>query len=334
MNAVRFFGLHFSDGVATFADGELGFISEEVATRLSSTMEGVPVVIDHPDDIEKAKPVGYVVKSFFNKYDGKQWCEFLITDSEGLKCVEEGYLLSNSYFYSKEKSNGHYHGIDYDFVVTDGEYEHLALVNDPRYSESIILTQSEFDEYNKKREQNIKTINSGENSMFGKIGGKNKPQIKTFNTKDFKDHVVTLPKSKLTKTINEVIDLVDSYEVGGIEASLSDYIFIDDKKVTIQDLISKIDELMEGATEEQVQEEFETESAYETENADDEEEAENEEKEEEEKTVDNKKTKNIKSKFFQKLSNADKQVEKTQTVNIMTTKNAFDLGKEKYGRKK
>lgn len=344
-NAKRFFGLHFSDGISSFNHtDEIGYISPEVATGLNNTMEGVPVFVGHPDDIKDGEIVGYVVKSFYNKYDGKQWCELIIFDDNAQDLIKNGWKLSNSYFYAKEDEKGHYHGVEYDFILTDGKYEHLAIVDEPRYAESIILTQEEFDVYNSEREVNIKTINSGERKMFGKLGGRNKPVIKTLNTKEFKDHKITLPKSKVEKTLNELIEVVDSYEVGGMEASLQDYIFIDDKKVTIADLIAKIDELMESPSVEQIEEEFETSSPIDsTENSEDEE-ASNESDEEKEENEDdvedkdkseNKKAKNnIKSKFFNDLKNADKNKTMTQTINIKTTANAFELGRQRYGSKK
>ena len=62
------------------------------------------------------------------------------------------------------------HGVDYDNEVTDGEYEHLALVEDPRYEDSIILTPDEFKAYNLEKENELSMLTNSKSKNIIKKG--------------------------------------------------------------------------------------------------------------------------------------------------------------------
>ena len=64
--AVRYYGLHFSEGIATFANLEgNGFVPLDEAIKMNDSMSGIPVFINHD---EEGEPVGVLVKSFYMAY--------------------------------------------------------------------------------------------------------------------------------------------------------------------------------------------------------------------------------------------------------------------------
>ena len=167
-------GLHFQPGVAEYSDkpGMDGkplriYIDEVTAKRMDPTFSGCPVFVNHKDGITKAdenKVAGWVQRSFYNRFDGNHWVEFVITSDEGKQAIKNGYRLSNCYKNLKRGKPGVWHGVSYDEQIMGGEYEHLALVKSPRYDESIILNSKEFKEYNSiKENQLFKLANSKDN---------------------------------------------------------------------------------------------------------------------------------------------------------------------------
>ena len=167
-------GLHFQPGVAEYSDkpGMDGkplriYIDEVTAKRMDPTFSGCPVFVNHKDGITKAdenKVAGWVQRSFYNRFDGNHWVEFVVTSDEGKQAIKNGYRLSNCYKNLKRGKPGVWHGVSYDEQIMGGEYEHLALVKSPRYDESIILNSKEFKEYNSiKENQLFKLANSKDN---------------------------------------------------------------------------------------------------------------------------------------------------------------------------
>ena len=90
----------------------------------------------------------------------------------------------------------------------DGEYDHLALVPDPRYAESVILTPEQFKQYNFDKETQLKKL-SNSKSETGVIEGMFNFFKKTkIENSDLESMSVKLPKSgrevELTKLINDM----------------------------------------------------------------------------------------------------------------------------------
>ncbi len=170
----RYFGLHFRDGIAGGYKAKSGktinvLITEEAINKMRSTYEGKPIFTENhvkevtDDNIQNS--VGYVVKSFHNPDDGHEWVEFLITKQEGDHAIKNGWKLSNSFDISDSAGGGYFHGVEYCQTIKNGVYDHVAIVQQPRYKESIILNPAEFKEYNKKkREEKEKFQNSIQNS--------------------------------------------------------------------------------------------------------------------------------------------------------------------------
>ena len=290
------YGLHFCDGIAQYKDQDLTiFVGDKVARKMDATFAGKPIYVDHKDnvelkDIEKAD--GYVVESFYNEADGKHWAKFIVVTDAAHEALQRGFKLSNSYIVKGKASGGVWHGADYDEEIMDAEYEHLALVQNPRYAESIILTPEQFKKYNSdKKADNERLKNSiGDTKMFKFF----KTQ-KVENSADLSEMSVELPLSKMTVSITKLINEADKAEMTKKEE-------LKNKKKNEEE------EEEEKKKKENEEAEKEKNKCNEKEEKDNEEEEEKdneeEEEKEEEKPMKNKKKNSIEN--FNKLSNANK----------------------------
>lgn len=234
----RYYGLHMVEGCAEYKTQDSTpfkiFVGEDAIKNMDSTFEGKPVYVDHVDevnveDIEQAD--GYVVKSFFNKTDGKHWAEFIVTTDKGHDAISNGWALSNAYEITQENMGGKWHGMDYDKEVLAGVYEHLAIVQDPRYKESIILTPEEFKAYNEKKEgELLKLSNSNKQGVIsmGKFSFFKKQKVE--NSVDLESTIVVLPRTKREVELSVLINEADK------EEEVMNELEIDGEKVPMNEL--------------------------------------------------------------------------------------------------
>lgn len=207
-----YFGLHMVPGAAEYDDNRL-FVNEESMKKMNSSFSGKPLVVKHKDvnlDKIQEEADGYVVKSFYNKADGKCWAEFLVVSDAGHKAITDGWKLSNAYTVKKSGKGGRWNNIEYHAEVLEAEYDHLAIVDNPRYAESIILTPEQFKEYNIKKETELMQL---QNSIKEK-----KPMLFEFLTKKKVENSDEIAKMSVTlkngelKTIEELVNIVNSYD--------------------------------------------------------------------------------------------------------------------------
>jgi hypothetical protein len=250
-----FYGLHFASGIAQYqnagSDPETIFISETVAKEMNKSFAGRPVFINHIDDLNTEivanECVGYVVESFFNKSDGFHWCKFVITTEEGLRAIEQNnWKLSNAYFPKSFGASGVWHGADYSKEVVEAEYEHLAIVQNPRYNESVILTPEQFKKYNEEKELELKRLaNSKENKgVLSMLTFFKKTKVE--NALDLENMSVTLPKSKVEVTISKLVNDADEKEMNKEEpkeAHPEHFVKVGDSMMNVQALIQKHDDM-------------------------------------------------------------------------------------------
>lgn len=257
----RFFGLHFVPGVAEYKDDNgvpyRVYLNSETTKKMDATFEGRPFFILHVDEVEddiellKREADGFVVKSFYNAADGKHWAEFLVLSDEAESLIRDGgYRLSNSYYVTHKGPPGTWNGVKYRFEVAAAEYEHLALVPDPRYSESVIMTPDEFQAYNEQRIAEVpKFYNSKKGSKRMK-GLSFFTRQKVKNSEDYAKTSVTLPKSGKEYTILQLVNKADEVEMGEGDdtprlVNSKDLIEVDGKKMTIGKFMKLHNQLLE-----------------------------------------------------------------------------------------
>ena len=135
------------------AEGDgISRLDKEAIDKMLASFVGCPLVIEHTDEPKEAvlngktneagRPlkVGEVTKAWWNAETGKYDCSFTTEDEEALKKInEEGWSGSCAYNVREPLGEGgELHAMRYDNTILDGEFEHLALVPNPRYEDCTI----------------------------------------------------------------------------------------------------------------------------------------------------------------------------------------------------
>lgn len=223
-------------------------INEAAMKAMDPTFAGKPMYVRHVNEVDlpnlQQEADGYVVESFFNKADGKHWAKFIVVSDKGHEAIKRGWKLSNAYVPKSYAGGGQWHGVDYEKEVMGGEFEHMAFTDDPRYSESIILTPEQFKSYNNEKEQELVRLANSKGE---------KPMFKLFNKKEADNTAallamtVTLPKSKVEKTIEQILNDMDdaAVEMGKPEhmANGAHMVQVGESKMTVNDLVAKHTEM-------------------------------------------------------------------------------------------
>ena len=120
-------------------------LKKETIDKFIDTFIGKPVIIDHKDDIALEDRKGGIEKIWFNPEDGWYWCSGTLTDKQAVELVEKGYNVSCQYAITDFSINteGKLHnGNPYDKEILDGNFEHLAIVENPRYEDAFIAVNA------------------------------------------------------------------------------------------------------------------------------------------------------------------------------------------------
>lgn len=156
-----YYALHMSPGVAEYdEDGEVirVLVREQAIREMNPTFEGKPVFVQH-QEVElprlQEQADGYVRRSFFNRPDGNTWSELLVVSDAGHDAIAKGWAVSNSYFITDDAGGGRWQNVAYDQEVLRGIFDHMAIVPNPRYEQSIILTPEQFRAYNEQKETEL-----------------------------------------------------------------------------------------------------------------------------------------------------------------------------------
>nr|DAJ74774.1 MAG TPA: hypothetical protein [Caudoviricetes sp.] len=120
-------------------------LQKETIDKFVNTFIDNPVIINHIDDIESDDVCGTIEKVWFSPEDGWFWCSGVITDKKAVKLISEGYNVSCQYRitdYSENTENKLHNGNPYDKEILDGVFEHLAIVENPRYEGAFIAVNA------------------------------------------------------------------------------------------------------------------------------------------------------------------------------------------------
>lgn len=170
----RYYARHIKEGLVHYLENGkdvLYLVKNEALKKMNSSFDGKPVYVRHVDRVDmdnlREQADGYVVKSFYNEFDGAWWTEFLVVSDKGHEAIKKGWAVSNCYSPTEYGAGGTYHDIDYQKEVKNGEYEHLAIVPNPRYEESVIMTKDEYEKFKEAKKQEIEKLkNSKEKEML------------------------------------------------------------------------------------------------------------------------------------------------------------------------
>lgn len=353
------FGLHMCEGIAEYKypdkDPLRILVLENAIREMDSSFQGCPLFVQHRDEVNvddfmNEEPDGVVVRSFFNKADGKHWAEFMTFTNEAEERIRQGWVLSNSYQVKDDNTGGEWHGAPYDQEVVNGEYEHLAIVPNPRYKESVILTPDEFKAYNSEKEQDLLRLANSDDEgeiMFSR-------KTKVDNAKDLEGLCVTLPKSKKEYTLTQLVNAQDEYELKMKEpqmANMDSMIEHGGKKMNLGDFCKEFDGLHneleelkkknESAEDEDMDNEEDMAPKEDMKNDSEGEESEDMENEDDKEKKDDKKddkksNSSSKGSHMNSLRDAPNNSRKSQRDEapaVMTNSDRAALGRKRYGSK-
>jgi hypothetical protein len=246
-----FYGLHMVEGVAEYAEPDRDpyriLIGESTIKNMDPTFQGKPVYVDHVDEVDldrlQEEADGYVLDSFYNKLDGKHWVKFIVVSDEAKDAIRRGWKLSNAYVPKSFTGGGLWHGVEYSKEVTTGEYEHLAIVKNPRYEESLILTPDEFKKYNGEKEVELTKLTNSNVEKEKRKMGLSKLNIfkrtKVENSLDLDGLVVELPKSKIEMPLTQVVNELDAIKNMHGYANGDHLVKVGENEMSVNDLVKK-----------------------------------------------------------------------------------------------
>jgi hypothetical protein len=247
-----FYGMHFYPGVARYEPPNeepfTVFINESVIRNMGPTFAGCPIFVEHVDEVEeninklRSEADGWVIESFFNAADGKHWAKFVIVSDIGLEAIKKGFKLSNAYVPQCANIPGTWNGVDYQREVMSGEFEHLAIVRNPRYEESEIMTPEQFKNYNDRQTVELKRLANSKDKKGEKTMLKIFKRTKVENSKevDFDGLVVELPVSKTEVSLTKMVAEYDKIMNMNGYANGDHMVKVGDKdEMSVNDLVKK-----------------------------------------------------------------------------------------------
>lgn len=251
------YGLHFSPGVAEYQeqgkDAYRILINEDVAKQMDPTFAGKPLYVEHVDEVDLARiqeeADGYILESFFNKLDGHHWAKMILVSDSAQDAYRKGYKLSNAYVPQSLGDGGQWHGVAYQKEVRSGEYEHMALVRDPRYAESIILTPDEFKKYNEEREITLRKLSNNKEENTMKFSFFRRTKVENAKDVDLENLEVELPKSNKVVTVATCVEGYDKVlNMSGYAANEHMVKFNDKEECTVSELVERHNNLEKELT--------------------------------------------------------------------------------------
>lgn len=335
-------------GLCAYAN-ETVLVTQETLEKIAPSIMGVPLVIDHPNDLITDENIGYlpvvgrVADMHYDSKDDLWYAHFVVDDQKGIDLLNEGYGISTAWFGDKYASGGTLNNVGYDRELLEGRYEHLAIVKTPRYEMAI---NPIFLNSNCKSDKDvgiIKDININENSMekerssmIGKIFKKlvSREEIKTnegeeiYVNIDGKDIAVSEMVSELKLNKKNAEEKEEEKKM----ANGADEVDVDGEKISVNELVKRYKAGCAKKNEAESDEEKEKKNA-----ADEEKKKELEEEEKKEKKSEAKKN-SLEDEETNKRFEMIKQVHENGMTyelddNFMSTKERVALGKKLYGKK-
>lgn len=142
----KFVSRFIEPGVVTYKEFGDVLITKETLDKFINTMVGCPVIINHKDinkdNVEKER-VGVVSNVWYNESDGWYYCDGILFDKDAIDLVKKkGWNVSCSYDFVSDFESKTHNGKKLDAEFTDGNFLHLALVDNPRYERANIVVNS------------------------------------------------------------------------------------------------------------------------------------------------------------------------------------------------
>ena len=145
----KFVSRFIEAGVAHYEQFGDVLITKETLDKFINTMVGCPVIIKHKDITDEnadKERVGVVSDVWYNEQDGYFYCSGIIWDKQAIDLVKnQGWNVSCTYDFESDKQAKTHNGKKIDMEFTDGNFLHLALVDNPRYERANIVMNSKVE---------------------------------------------------------------------------------------------------------------------------------------------------------------------------------------------
>lgn len=142
--ARKFVSKFIEPGLINYQDIGFGqcLLKKVTIDKFINTMIGCPVIINH-QIVDKSNvkdlAVGYVTNVWFNPEDGWYYCDGILNDEDAESLIGQGYSVSCSFEITDVDESGGVHNDNfYDTEILNGNFRHLALVENPRFREANI----------------------------------------------------------------------------------------------------------------------------------------------------------------------------------------------------
>ena len=142
----KFVSRFIEAGVAHYQEFGDILITKETLDKFIHTMVGCPLIINHKKITDKnadKERVGVISNVWFNDMDGWYYCDGIIWDLQAIDLVKnQGWSVSCTYDFVSDNLEKTHNGKQISMEFIDGEFLHLALVNNPRYERANIVINS------------------------------------------------------------------------------------------------------------------------------------------------------------------------------------------------
>ena len=125
-------------GLCSYSN-EMVMLNQNALKELAPTMQGVPVVIEHPDrpitndSIQDMDVVGRVSNIEYDPSSDDWFVNFIVDKPEAISLLQSGWGVSTAWYGEAYAPGGTHNNVPYDRELLKGRYEHLAIVRNPRY---------------------------------------------------------------------------------------------------------------------------------------------------------------------------------------------------------
>lgn len=355
VNARTFIIPAMRSGLVKYSDG-LGilYVSPEFLEKIAKTAEGNPLIIKHEaiegvldeTKVQDVTVVGRVIRAF--KEDELWYWEVQVEYKEAAELLEiKDWGVSTGWVPTQlDGQGGELNQVPYDAEAIDGYYEHLAIVDNPRYEMA-------------KGAKFLNSLQTGETPVTIKQNNKGVlGMLNIFKKQKMSDGLVkvgadSLKVSDMLKVINEAEEKKENEEA---YLNAEDEVTVNGETMTVADLVKKYEasmEELENSEEDKAENEDEKAEASEEDKAEasDDDKAEgsededrledvkeNSEDEKEENEGDCDKAENSvsitrKKDSFKKIKNSAETAQATVINTPLTMFDKVELGKSKWGSK-
>ena len=232
--ASKFRSRFIEPGIISYADmqnGGIELLRKETIDKCLQTAVGNPLTIGHVDisQVDRTEVENGIVESVsYDPKDGWYYCEGTVDTDSAKSKMRAGLRPSCAYEVTSFGPGGVYHGIRYEREITGLKFQHLAIVEKPRYEGAVFRLNS--------------FVSKSTNNML-KIFQKALERLN--GAQDTKSEKVTeIPGETLVEVdgksvrMNDLMSVWKTQKGQVFEASADDEVEIDGKRIRMHELVN------------------------------------------------------------------------------------------------